>query len=426
MYYHPQCSDQLPMATFTCFPVSCPLAPGVASRAAVAVPQLLFPPALIFWGVMSAIVVSEMMFNPGMVLVDAAVVASLDNFRTYGRVRMWGSAGWGISASVIGTIIDRYGYWTAWGVHWVGSAVTLVVGILVVPFQLLRVAEVRAQGGDVVYEGGAGGGAGEPLLGEWGGSPSSKLQSPEAVETRNPGCVIAAARSLGDLAGALAEEEGRDGEEEEAMEEASFEAASGRTLAEILRAPRVALFFVLVFAWGAGFGVIDGYLFLWLEELHASQKLMGLTLTATCLAEVPIMFFSDQIIRAVGTDGCIHLVMAAFVLRLLAHSSLALWPTTWLILPVELLHGVTFGLAWACGTVRTAQLSPEGMRASMQGLFQATFMGVGKGAGALAAGLAYDWFGAAVMFRLAALTIAAFWAATTGLKLAMNRAAWLR
>lgn len=61
-----------------------------------------------------------------------------------------------------------------------------------------------------------------------------------------------------------------------------------------------------------------------------------------------------------------------------------------------------------------------------QGLFQATFMGVGKGAGALAAGLAYDWFGAAVMFRLAALTIAAFWAATTGLKLAMNRAAWLR
>jgi hypothetical protein len=78
------------------------------------------------------------------------------------------------------------------------------------------------------------------------------------------------------------------------------------------------------------------------------------------------MFFSDRIIRAVGTEGCIHLVMFAFVLRLLAHSSLALWPTTWLILPVELLHGVTFGLAWACGTVKTAQLSPDGMRASMQ------------------------------------------------------------
>jgi hypothetical protein len=56
-----------------------------------------------------------------------------------------------------------------------------------------------------------------------------------------------------------------------------------------------------------------------------------------------------------------------------------------------------------------------------QGLFQAVYMGVGKGAGALAAGLAYDWFGAAVMFRLAAASIAVFWVATTVLKLMLKK-----
>ena len=79
------------------------------------------------------------------------------------------------------------------------------------------------------------------------------------------------------------------------------------------------------------------------------------------------MFFcSNAILRALGTDNTLHVVVAAFVLRLMAYSTLSSWPTPWLVLPVELLHGITFGCAWAAGTSKSAELAPDGLGTSMQ------------------------------------------------------------
>ena len=83
-------------------------------------------------------------------------------------------------------------------------------------------------------------------------------------------------------------------------------------------------------------------------------------------AEVPILFCSNAILRALGTENTLHLVVAAFVLRLMAYSTLAAWPSIWLVLPVECLHGITFGCAWSAGTSKSADLAPQGLGASMQ------------------------------------------------------------
>ena len=40
------------------------------------------------------------------------------------------------------------------------------------------------------------------------------------------------------------------------------------------------------------------------------------------------------------------------------------------MLPIELLHGVTFGLAWAAGTVNVAKISPPGLETTTQAIFQ--------------------------------------------------------
>jgi hypothetical protein len=42
---------------------------------------------------------------------------------------------------------------------------------------------------------------------------------------------------------------------------------------------------------GFGIGVIGEFLFLFLADLGGSELLMGLTLTFTCLAEVPVFHF---------------------------------------------------------------------------------------------------------------------------------------
>ena len=40
------------------------------------------------------------------------------------------------------------------------------------------------------------------------------------------------------------------------------------------------------------------------------------------------------------------------------------------MLPIELLHGVTFGLAWTAGTANSSRISPPGLETTTQAIFQ--------------------------------------------------------
>ncbi len=45
------------------------------------------------------------------------------------------------------------------------------------------------------------------------------------------------------------------------------------------------------------------------------------------------------------------------------------------VLPVELLHGFTFALAWGTGTAVASRVAPPGLEATTQGLFQGLYFG---------------------------------------------------
>ncbi len=148
---------------------------------------------------------------------------------------------------------------------------------------------------------------------------------------------------------------------------------------------------------------------------------MGLTITITCVAEVPVFFFTGWLLEAVGVHAVLHGVLAVYILRLAYYSVLqylvrscapehasaaallgrllrclcllrkrcepaagAAGVTTlaapltcagdqvtpWAVLPIELLHGVTFGLAWAAGTINCSRISPPGLETVTQAIFQ--------------------------------------------------------
>ena len=48
---------------------------------------------------------------------------------------------------------------------------------------------------------------------------------------------------------------------------------------------------------------------------------------------------------------------------------LGYFPSPWCVLPVETLNGITFGCAWAAGTVNCSQISPLGLEATTQAMF---------------------------------------------------------
>ena len=107
---------------------------------------------------------------------------------------------------------------------------------------------------------------------------------------------------------------------------------------------------------------------------------MGLSLAVTCAAEAAVFHYIPQLLAALGVRRCLHLVFAAFLARLACYAALPAWGTPWAVLPVELLHGLTFALAWGAGSAHcAATLAPPGLEATTQGLFQGESGGEGRG-----------------------------------------------
>jgi len=77
-----------------------------------------------------ALVVILYAFNsaPVMPLVDSTVMELLGEHKDqYGKQRLWGAVGWGLSAPIIGWLIERNGLqWSFWG-YLIQTAVVLVV-----------------------------------------------------------------------------------------------------------------------------------------------------------------------------------------------------------------------------------------------------------------------------------------------------------
>lgn len=158
------------------------------------------------------------------------------------------------------------------------------------------------------------------------------------------------------------------------------------------------VFFFMTLIMGTAVGTIEGFLFLYIEDLGGSSALMGLTLTVTCVSETIVFYFSSHIINFLGISRSIHVCFLAFFVRLTAYVSMMYWPSVWFVLPVELLHGLTFGLTWSVGTKKSQLLSPPGLEATTQSVFQGCMFGLGYGLGGLLGGSVYSHVGATATF----------------------------
>jgi hypothetical protein len=58
------------------------------------------------------------------------------------------------------------------------------------------------------------------------------------------------------------------------------------------------------------------------------------------------------------TQGCLLLVYASYAFRFLAYAFLV--PSPWVTVPVDLFHGLTFGLMWATSASYANVIAPEG------------------------------------------------------------------
>jgi MFS transporter, PPP family, 3-phenylpropionic acid transporter len=273
-----------------------------------------------FWWLLPVVVCYSFFAAPIIPLVDNSVMNLLGARRElYGRQRVWGAIGWGISAAFVGVLVDRF-----------GLDVRFYAFILLFAVLLLVSTRLKVNVGSMS----------QPF---WQGVR-----------------VLAGDRPL-------------------------------------------MIFLVTVLFSSMGSSIINSYVFLYLADLGASDTLMGLSQTVSTLSEMPVFFFSAPLLRKFGARGLLLISLSAYVIRLLAYNVL---PPVWLVLPINLLHGLTFSALWVAGVSYANEVAPKGMGATAQGLFAGITMGLGSAAGALLGGTLYDSLGAIMMFRVAAGIVA--------------------
>jgi PPP family 3-phenylpropionic acid transporter len=268
-----------------------------------------------------ALIVIVYAFNsaPVMPLVDSTVMDMLGERKDlYGKLRLWGAVGWGISAQAVGWLTEQKGLqWSFWG-YLVFTALVLLV--------VLSLPASHASLGGRYWQG----------------------------------------------------------------------------LRGLLQDHRWRFFLLVVFVSGIGSSILTNFLFLRLNDLGSSTTLMGTALIVATVSELPVFFFSGRLIKRGGARSLLVLSLFAYVLRGLAVSFLAV---PWQVLPIQLLHGLTFSITWVAGVTYAREIAPPGMGATAQSLFSGAFFGLGGSVGALIGGILYQEAGSAALFRWMALLV---------------------
>lgn len=148
-----------------------------------------------------------------------------------------------------------------------------------------------------------------------------------------------------------------------------------KNMTKLFRYPEIIVFMLIVTFFGLFNSVTEAFLFWYLQDLGSTQLILGLCLVCNCLFEVVMLFCAGKIINCIGHIPCLYIGLFAWFIRFLSYSFLT---NVWLVLPIELLHCLCFGLMYAAASAYGTIISPKGMTATIQGLIGGFYFGFGK------------------------------------------------
>ena len=143
------------------------------------------------------------------------------------------------------------------------------------------------------------------------------------------------------------------------------------------------IFFSLIFVLGVSSGVIENFAYVRLREVGASGSVLGSLRFISSVAGLPMFFFAGAISKRLTVIGVLLLSLLAYVARFVIYANLK---SAWWGLPAELLRGSTFAAMWAAATSYTHSISPPGLTATMLGILNGMYGGLGQSIGSLLGG----------------------------------------
>uniref|UniRef100_A0A8C6LE03 Major facilitator superfamily domain containing 6a n=1 Tax=Nothobranchius furzeri TaxID=105023 RepID=A0A8C6LE03_NOTFU len=320
----------------------------------------------IFLIILLVIIVGEFFSAPAVTIVDTVTLQYLGKARDrYGLQRMWGSLGWGLAMLLVGIWIDHthirvlidgigcvmpeyrlHNYQLAFIVFGVLMGVALIVAT---QFYFEKGSEYRQK---------------IPEVPENSANPQPPLESSSPDQTPvSP----------------------------EGTQEFQY-----WDLLRLLCTVRYSSILFVAWFMGFGYGFVFSFLYWHLEDLKGTTTLFGVCSVLSHVSELGAYFTSHKFIELVGHVRVLYIGLACNTARYLYISYLK---NAWIVLPMEVLQGVTHASVWAACISFLSAAVPPALRTSAQGILQGLHLGLGRGCGAMVGGVFVSYFGAAETFR---------------------------
>ena len=173
----------------------------------------------------------------------------------------------------------------------------------------------------------------------------------------------------------------------------------GKTLAYLCCDVNMICFLAVLLVLGMAESLMYNFMMWYLQDIGASIIVMGVIVTTTAFTEIPMLCISKHLIRCFGHHWVIFVSLFCYGGRFLYFSY---FKNPWLIIPIELLRGLSFTTVQsACGSY-AASVSLHGTEKTLKVIFATVYYGLGMGIGGIAVALLYQIYGPTVVFRCAA------------------------
>ena len=279
----------------------------------------------------------------------------------YGRERLWGAVGWMFAAPLVGLLVDACGRRPGVVPSEHPGADTAVCAGVPWPFVAPAVGALLAVAAAITSY-------------AWLPHGATKASSKAA----------AAGTKLRALEGGDDEQRRDDSDADSDADEAdecrqlvplhSNDGTGSNNVAEKTRAalstPSMIATCLAVGLASAFMAAQDSFFFVYMDDVGGSTFLAGLAMFFTCVAEVPVFYVAKWLRRTFlpHTNSVFRLVFVCYSLRFAGYYALPLLPSPYCVLPIQLLHGITFGLYYSTATSAFREASPPGAEASMMGV----------------------------------------------------------
>ncbi|UJR36826.1 hypothetical protein I4U23_029539 [Adineta vaga] len=264
--------------------------------------------------------------------------ASLPRADMFGRQRVWGTIGFGVSALAASRL---YGYFQSEFVYIIMFSIAACICICVTCF--IRIQSQKQKRSSAGLESAA---AEEVALDQ-----STKNSTQETTKTK--------------------------------LSQSGLPA-----LIPLLKRVDVIVFLSLTFIWGMSYAGLDPYVYLYIDEISPcqSRSIVGYMSFISASAEILALFLAGRMLKLLGTNINSIIILIAFAIRFAGYYYIR---RPYFLLFMETMHYFNFGILYILIAQKADAIAPPGLAGTLQGVVYGLSFGLGRGVGLIVSSYIY-------------------------------------